>query len=293
MLFCWVYLVGANGWAGPYPPAAGQPGSCAVDKDDPNIVSWADGWDPNSYQVGSGCIEQWQTPEKALGKATDDVYDIVCLGDGGQITLTFSGGIGDGPGNDLVVFENAVTDTFLELAYVEASSDGLNFFRFPNDSLTAEPVGPFGPVDPTNVDGLASKYRCGFGTGFDLEVLRGVSLQLDVNNVRYVRIIDIIGDGSYIDTSGDVIYDPHLTSGVAGAAGFDLDAIGVCNMRTADFDLNGRVDHLDLMIFAEAWLSEPNQEHWNKRCDISYPRNKIINLEDFAVLVGQWLEGTY
>ena len=40
----------------------------------------------------------------------------------------------------------------------------------------------------------------------------------------YVRIIDIIGDGTFFDTSGDVIWDPYPT---AQSAGFDLDAVGV------------------------------------------------------------------
>lgn len=34
------------------------------------------------------------------------------------------------------------------------------------------------------------------------------------------------GDGTYFDTSGDVIYDPYPTP---GSAGFDLDAAGVIN----------------------------------------------------------------
>ena len=39
-----------------------------------------------------------------------------------------------------------------------------------------------------------------------------------------VRLVDIVGDGTYQDSSGDVIYDPFPT---AESAGFDLDAIGV------------------------------------------------------------------
>jgi len=35
-----------------------------------------------------------------------------------------------------------------------------------------------------------------------------------------------VGDGSNLDSLGEVIYDPYPTS---GSAGFDLDAVGVSN----------------------------------------------------------------
>jgi hypothetical protein len=216
----------AVGWAGPYAPAAGQPGSTAVSKDSPELTAWAAGW--ADYLVGTNVDATWQTPAKALGPAVGDSYDIVCLGNGGRITLTFERPIANGAGWDFAVFENSFSDTFLELAYVEVSSDGATFIRFDGRSLTASPVGGFGSVDPTNIDGLASKYRQGFGTPFDLsdlaskaEVLSGA---VDLSAITHVRLVDIIGDGYYTDYQGHVIYDPHPT---VGSAGFDLDAVGV------------------------------------------------------------------
>jgi hypothetical protein len=267
-----------------YAPAAGQAGSTAVHMDDANIFGWASGWE--NYMVGSHCDPEWQTPEKALGEAVGDSNDIVCLGRGGEITLTFECGIGDGVGYDFAVFENSFNDTFLELGYVEVSSDGVNFVRFLNDSLTEDPV--VGAVEATDIGGFASKYRQGYGTPFDLALLTDASGLLDTNNVKWVRIVDIVGDGSYFDTSGDVIYDPYPTK---GSAGFDLDAIGVLNMRTADFDRSGNVDYVDLSILVQSWLSRSGDENWDGRCDISDPADGIINLPDFAVFARQWLEG--
>ena len=220
--------------AGPYAPAAGQPGSTAIYKDDPSFVEWATGW--VNYNPGTEVDEKWQTPEKALGKAEGTSYDVVSLGRGGEITMTFDVPIANGEGWDFAVFENSFNDTFLELGYVEVSSDGVHFFRFDNDSLTPSPVGGFGSVDPTDVDGLAGKYKQGYGTPFDLAELAGVSPMLDINNVGYVKILDIVGDGTYFDTSGDVIYDPYPTT---GSAGFDLDAIGV--IHTAAVPIPGAV----------------------------------------------------
>jgi hypothetical protein len=208
--------------AGPYAPAAGQPGTTAVAKNDPTIVGWATGY--QNYQIGANVDATWQTPTKALGPAVGDSFDIVGLGNGGQITLTFAQSITNGPGNDFAVFENGFGDTFLELGYVEVSSNGADFFRFDNDSLTAAPVSAFGSVDPTNLDGLAGKYRQGFGTPFDLAALAGVSPLLDTSHIGYVRILDIVGDATYLDTSGNPIYDLYPTT---GSGGFDLDAVAV------------------------------------------------------------------
>jgi len=288
IIFILTSIVCPCGAVGPYPPAAGQPGSTAIDPNDPNFIAWADGW--QNYNVGSNCSIEWQTPQKALGKAigTQQDHDIVCLGRGGSITMTFSTGIGDGPGYDLAVFENACSDTFLELADVEVSSDGINFFRFNNDSLTLNPVGAFGAVNPTNITGLAGKYRQGYGTPFDLDELTGISPLLDVNNINYVRLVDIVGNGTYLDTSGDIIYDPYPT---IGSAGFDLDAVGVLNMRTADFDHSGSIDITDLSIITQAWLSHPASANWNNLCDISNPKDDVIDMYDFAIFSKQWLAG--
>jgi hypothetical protein len=223
---CWTALVAPSAvcHAGPYAPAAGQPGSTAIDKTDPAIVAWATGY--QDYVIGTDLDATWQTPDKALGPAVGDSFDIVSLGRGGRITLTFANPITDGAGFDFAVFENGFIDTFLELAYVEVSSNGTDFFRFANDSLTPDPVGGFGSLDPTNINGLAGKYRQGFGTPFDLAELAGASPLLDVASVGYVRIVDIVGDGTYLDSSGDVIYDLYPTT---GSAGFDLEAIAVLN----------------------------------------------------------------
>ncbi len=220
-------LASGFAYAGPYAPAAGQPNSTAIHMNDPAFTGWATGWE--NYNMGSNVSSTWQTPDKALGKAVGTPFDIVCLGRGGQITLTFDNPIANGDGYDFAVFENSFSDTFLELGYVEVSSNGTDFFRFDNDSLTSDSVGGFGAVDPTNITGLAGKYKQGYGTPFDLADLAGVSSLLDINNIGYVRILDIVGDGTYLDSSGDVIYDPYPTF---GSAGFDLDAVGVINANT-------------------------------------------------------------
>lgn len=240
-----------DGPAFPFAPAAGQSGSTAIHRLDGAFVGWANGY--TNVQYGAAVDETWKTPTKALGQAEGTSYDIVCLGRGGQITLTFSEGITDGAGYDFAVFENSVSDTFLELGWVEVSSDGIHFVRFPNYSYTAGPVGSFGDVDPTYVYGFAGKYRQAYGTPFDLAELQWVSdviaggtngfssayadaflanyPYLDVSSVHYVRIVDVVGDGSGFDAEGYIVYDPYPTT---GSAGFDLDAIGVIHQPAAE-----------------------------------------------------------
>ena len=229
-----ILTVSSVALAGPYAPAAGQAGSTAIHMDDASFVAWATGY--VNYNVGSYTDATWQTPGNALGQATgradDNSYNIVSLGRGGDITLTFDMVISNGAGYDFAVFENGFflegsdTMAFLELGFVEVSSDGTNFFRFDNDSKTSSTVGSQDLVDTTNITGYCSKYAQGYGTPFDLADLAGVSPLLNINAVTHVKIVDIIGDGTYTDSSGDVIYDPFPT---IGSAGVDLDAIGVIN----------------------------------------------------------------
>jgi hypothetical protein len=231
MLGCmavWLALSATWGWAGPYCPAAGIEGSCAIYMEDAAFVDWADAVE--QYQVGENVDSTWQTPEKALGPAEGTSFEVVSLGAGGRITLLFDPPVKNGDGWDFAVFENGFEDTFLELAYVEVSSDGIVFARFDNASLTPDPIPSFGTLDPTNVDGLAGKYRQGYGTPFDLEDLAGKPEvqqgDVDLSAITHIRIIDVVGDGTYLDSSGQIIYDLYPTF---GSAGFDLDAVGVSN----------------------------------------------------------------
>ncbi len=218
-------LLSVNSHAGPFAPAAGQPGSTAIHMNDSAFTAWATGW--IDYIPGANLDASFKTPEKALGKASGTSFDVVSLGEGGKITLTFANPIMNGPGWDFAVFENSFSDTFLELAWVEVSSNGSDFFRFDNYSYTPSAVGAFGSVDPTNIHGYAGKYRQGFGTPFDLAGLASHS-NLDIDNILYIRLIDIIGDGNARDSLNNRIYDPYPTT---GSAGFDLDAIGVIHQN--------------------------------------------------------------
>ena len=210
-----------------YLPAAGQEQSAAVGPDDSRISGWASGW-VSPVAWGSEVEDQWKTPELALGQAQGTALDIVTLGRGGEIVMTFDPPISNGPGSDLAIFENGATDTFLELAFVEVSSDGVHFVRFDSGYMCAEPVSAFGALDPTCLSGLAGKYRQGFGTPFDLELLRYAPLVqsgvVELSAITQVRLVDIVGDGSATDSFGNPIYDPYPT---VGSAGFDLDAIAV------------------------------------------------------------------
>ena len=148
----------------------------------------------------------------AIGPATmDNTMDAVSLGDGGSALVTFERPIRNGEGPDFAVFENSFNDTFLELAFVEVSSDGEHFVRFPATSLTPtdeQVSGAVGGVDATMLNNLAGKFRIGYGTPFDLEELAG-SENLDIDSIVYVRIIDVIGtiDPQYATYDA---YGPHL-----------------------------------------------------------------------------------
>lgn len=168
----------------------------------------------------------------ALGPASGDSADVVSLGDGGSIALQFDSGISDGPGDDLAVFENGfftIGGLFGEFAFVEVSSNGVDFARFETACNLTQPVPGFGAVDPADYQGFAGDQALGSGTGFDLAQFAdhplATSGALNLLAVSHVRIIDVIGDGSAADSLGWPVYDPYPTAFATG--GFDLEAVGV------------------------------------------------------------------
>lgn len=202
-------------------------GTDAVAATDPRIVGWASGVvTPVSW--GDDLLPAWQQTERALGPSAGDPLDVVSLGNGGLLAVTFDPPIADGDGPDLAVFENGITDTFLELAFVEVSSDGAVFVRFPARYAGTQPVSAYGGHDRSLIEGFAGRYRVGFGTPFDLADLAAEPVVadglVDLAAVRVVRLVDVVGDGGHPDVDGNPIYDPTPT---IESAGFDLDAVAV------------------------------------------------------------------
>ncbi|MBS1701684.1 MAG: PEP-CTERM sorting domain-containing protein [Armatimonadetes bacterium] len=209
-----------------------------ISASDPSFTGWATG--VNNLTRGPMNIANPSLGLASYGSASDALgapggwSDVVSLGDGGSITVTFDQPITDGPGDDFAVFENGFAtggNVFAELGFVEVSSNGTDFFRFQSTSLTqtTTQLGAFASLDPTKVHNLAGQFPELEGTPFDLSELSGVSSLLDVNAVRYVRVVDVVGsiDDAYAtyDSFGHKINDPWSTPFASG--GFDLDAVGV------------------------------------------------------------------
>ncbi len=224
---------------GQFSPAAGQTGSKAIHKDDPRFVSWAKGCvvirGPMDISRQTPGLASYGDCSDVIGKAAE--AGSMSLGDGGIAILSFDPPITNGPGYDFAVFENAFNDYFLELAFVEVSSDGNNFVRFPATSLTQtqQQVGTFGTLDPTKIHNLAGKFRAHYGTPFDLEELSGIH-GLDINHISHVRIVDVVGsimeEYASRDAFGNMVNDPWPTPFPSG--GFDLDAVGVIHALMPD-----------------------------------------------------------
>ncbi len=200
--------------------------------DDPRLVAWAKRvveYLPGSNVVGA----RWRETDQAIGPASNSATQVLCLGNGGSATLWFDPPIADGPGWDFAVFENAFAiDVFLELAFVEVSSDGRHFLRFDSEFGGSSSVRANSSPKASEIDGVAGLYSVGEGTPFDVAKLRGRSEVksglVDLRAIAFVRIVDIVGDGMTCDSSGMPIIDP-LDGGPTG--GFDLDAVGVIHQR--------------------------------------------------------------
>ncbi len=171
-----------------------------------------------------------------IGEASGTTYDVLSLGDGGSITLGFASGISNGPGADFAVFENGFMNPpfglFAEFAFVEVSSNGVDFIRFEAVTTRTVPVLGLEEIDPLDYYNFAGDEEAGYGTPFDLNELATHPLVLngtvDLDWIDTVRIIDVVGDGSTLDSLGSMIYDPYSTPFPEG--GFDLDGVGVIHV---------------------------------------------------------------
>lgn len=227
-----------------YPPQAGTEGSTAIFKDSPLYVAWATGItlergfinksNPTAMANGSN--------KASFGSASDAIGfpdgNVVSLGDEGYAIATFAQPIHDGEGYDLAVFENGGA-SFLELAFVEVSSDGINFFRFPahSETQTTTQIGSFGTPSAPYLNNIAGKYSSQYGTPFDLSEIEENTL-LDKDQITHVKIIDVVGsiDPLYAtyDSFGNAVNDSYPTP--FNSCGFDLQAVGVINQGTLSRD---------------------------------------------------------
>ena len=222
-----------------FPPPSGHPGTTAMYKDSTAFRAWASGCtveigyinfvDTTITYQGSNRAN-FGFPQDAIGVPDNFV---ITLGDRGFATLTLPAPMYDSAGPDFAVFENSFGDGFLELAYVEVSSDGQHYVRFPSVSLTIESpqIPTFGILDATKIHNFAGKYKIFYGTPFDLADLQD-STGIDLNAITHIRILDVGGciDPGYqsFDSEGHVINDPWPTPFNTG--GFDLDAVGIIHI---------------------------------------------------------------
>jgi hypothetical protein len=121
----------------------------------------------------------------SLNAPSSSPTDIVSIGKGGYITVTFESPILDGPGADFIVFENpflyAGGQVFDEWLRVEASADGDTWYAFPYDTITGEGFAGRTPTAPAPAD-----YRnpaTSGGDAFDIALL-------GLDTVRYIRLWD-------------------------------------------------------------------------------------------------------
>ncbi len=222
-----------------YAPPVGQPGTTAIYKDSSVFINWATGSHiTRGYMDISNTSLGYTTIGDTLSATGSPTLSngVVSLGDRGTVTCTFQYPIKNGNGFDFAVFENGFDDIFLELAFIEVSSDGINFVRFASHSLTdtTTQTGSFGSTDATKINNLAGKYKGGYGTPFDLQELSGKP-NLNINAITHVRVVDVVGNinNAYAtrDSYNNKINDPWPTAFASG--GFDLDAVGVIYQNTS------------------------------------------------------------
>ncbi len=126
----------------------------------------------------------------------------------------------------------------------------------------------------------------------------GSPVDADTNEDGYVSMLEAFnyaaGNDYYdeipqYDDNGDgVSHTDPVPAGGDGSLGSETYLSGFI---AGNCDGDSDVDMADFAIFALAWRSSPGDDNWNPICDISYPRDDIINKLDLGVLSENWLKG--
>jgi hypothetical protein len=179
-----------------------------------------------AFQPGEGAgFNQSALPDVVLGpprgiESGAGSLDVLSLGSGGEIVLAFGDqAISDGEGPDFVVFENAfwpggnAAQVYAELGEVAVSDDGESWHTFTCDSAGDgearfagcagwSPTLVFDPLELLPLDPALTG-----GDAFDLA-------DVGLSRARFVRIVDL----KTLEPAGKT-------------SGFDLDAIGIVNVK--------------------------------------------------------------
>ncbi len=179
-------------------------GTCPEGTTDDRWADCVEGFDPGAEaDFGHDALPAIVLGPPVVNEAGGSL-DVVSLGCGGSITLAFDPpGIIDGPGADLVVYENAFPTgetTFAEPARVLVSSDGEDWRPF-DCALSADAAWP-----PHGCAGVTPSSDG--GDRFDLA-------DVSLDHARYVRLVDV-----------SLAFYGHDMWCTGGAGGFDLDAVG-------------------------------------------------------------------
>lgn len=178
-------------------------------------------------------------PENALGKANGQ---LVSFGDAGYAIVQFDSPISNQSGYDFAVFSNSMFSppnqtekAFVELAFIEVSSDGVNYERFPaiSNMQYETQITSFQSVEWNQYHNFAGLYPLYYGVPFNLDDIPGDIV--DKNNITHIKIIDAIGcinpDYASYDSQGNIVNFAWPTPFWQG--GFDLDAVAL--LGTSNF----------------------------------------------------------
>ncbi|MEE9394955.1 MAG: hypothetical protein V3W41_20905 [Planctomycetota bacterium] len=225
----------------------------------------------NQGALGGGIFN----PANVLGGPDpSDFQGVLSLGEGGDVTLGFGVTIVDGPGADFSVFENGFEFPsgsgmiFSEVVFVEVSSNGIDFARFPTTfGAPSVPHLQFNATAMGSYDGFAggtpvladvgvnsidpANPAISGGDAFDLARLASdplvTSNLVDLQNISFLRLVDVVA-GQAVDSSGVTVYDDFGSLNDSA----DINAVAVINHAgnqsalspdiVIDYDALGRIE---------------------------------------------------
>lgn len=69
-----------------------------------------------------------------------------------------------------------------------------------------------------------------------------------------------------------------------------IELLKVQGNKPADFNEDGIVEFADFTAFSLSWMTTPEDEGWSGLCNLSDPKDEVIDLNDFKVFLEYWLK---
>lgn len=187
-----------------------------------------------------------------------------------------------------------------DIFFIKSTDAGQNWsspLRVNDDGTKNDQIMPWIDVKPDNTIDVAWYDRRNDinDVYWDVYIARSVdggasfSTNVRLNDSNFLAPGNWLGEYLGLAVDANNAYVAFTSDSLNGDVYFDKIKNSDIFVR-GDFDSDGDVNFVDFSILALAWKTTPaNTATWNSACDISNPKDNIIDFKDVKIFAGNWV----